>query len=166
MSELNAGAPAPDFDLLGAAGKARRLSDLKGKPAVVYFYPKDDTEGCTREALDFTAAKAEFDRLGVPVIGVSADDAASHDKFCRKHDLTIGLVPDPERKVIGKYGMWVEKSMYGRTFMGVERSTFLVGADGKIARVWRKVRVPGHVEAVLEAAREAAAAKGRPSKAT
>lgn len=118
---------------------------------VVYFYPKDDTSGCTKEAIGFSEAKAEFDALGATIIGISPDSAAKHDKFIAKYDLTIQLGADEDKAVAEAYGVWVEKSMYGKKYMGVERSTFLVDADGTIAKAWRKVKVPGHVEDVLEA---------------
>ncbi|MBH0239220.1 thioredoxin-dependent thiol peroxidase [Methylobrevis albus] len=147
------GDTAPDFALPDGAQGTVSLADLAGKPVVVYFYPKDDTSGCTVEAKDFSAAKPEFDALGVTVIGISPDDAKSHAKFQAKHGLSIALGADPERQAIEAYGVWAEKSMYGKTYMGVERSTFLIDASGRIARVWRKVKVPGHVAEVLAAAR-------------
>ena len=120
---------------------------------ILFFYPKDDTSGCTQEAIEFTALKKQFDALGAPVIGMSPDSAKKHDKFKAKHELAVDLVSDEDKDVLGAYGVWVEKSMYGRKYMGVERSTFLIGADGRIARVWRKVKVPGHAAEVLEAAK-------------
>ena len=147
------GQNAPDFELASDRGEKIRLSKLKGKPVVVYFYPKDDTSGCTKEAQAFTALLQDFGRAGVRVIGVSPDSVESHAKFRTKYDLAIDLAADPERRAIEAYGVWVEKSMYGRKYMGVDRSTFLVDAKGKIARVWRKVKVPGHAEEVLEAAK-------------
>ena len=145
------GKKAPDFTLPGDNGERIKLSAYKGGPVVVYFYPKDDTPGCTKEAIAFTGLKAEFEKLGAAVIGVSPDSAAAHDKFIAKHDLGIRLAADEDKKVVEKYGVWVEKSMYGRKYMGVERSTFLIDAKGKVARIWRKVKVPGHAEAVLDA---------------
>ncbi len=142
---------APDFDLETDGGGRIRLSDLAGKPVVVYFYPKDDTSGCTLEALDFTKAAKAFAAAGATIIGVSPDTAVSHDKFKKKHKLGVVLAADPDRKAIEAYGVWTEKSMYGRKYMGVERSTFLIGPDRRIREIWRKVKVPGHVEAVLEA---------------
>ncbi len=118
----------------------------------MYFYPKDDTSGCTLEALDFTKSAKAFAKAGTLVIGISPDTEKSHDKFKNKHGLQVTLASDAEKSAIGAYGVWVEKSMYGRKYMGVERSTFLVGPDGRIAREWHKVKVPGHVEEVLEAA--------------
>lgn len=153
MSELAVGDVAPDIELEGDGGNKVSLSALKGKPVVVYFYPKDDTPGCTKEAIAFTEQSDAFAKLGVTIIGLSPDTAAKHDKFIAKHNLAIRLGADTEKEVAEAYGVWVEKSMYGKKYMGVERTTFLVGADGKIAEVWRKVKVPGHADAVLEAAR-------------
>jgi peroxiredoxin Q/BCP len=153
MSELAVGDVAPDFELEGDGGNKVSLSALKGKPVVVYFYPKDDTPGCTKEAIAFTEQSDAFAKLGVTIIGLSPDTAAKHDKFIAKHNLAIRLGADTEKEVAEAYGVWVEKSMYGKKYMGVERTTFLVGADGKIAEIWRKVKVPGHADAVLEAAR-------------
>jgi peroxiredoxin Q/BCP len=153
MSELAVGDVAPDFELEGDGGNKVSLSALKGKPVVVYFYPKDDTPGCTKEAIAFTEQSDAFAKLGVTIIGLSPDTAAKHDKFIAKHNLAIRLGADTEKEVAEAYGVWVEKSMYGKKYMGMERTTFLVGADGKIAEIWRKVKVPGHADAVLEAAR-------------
>ncbi|MCT7375352.1 peroxiredoxin [Chelativorans salis] len=153
MAGLDKDDEAPDFELPRDGGGSLRLSELRGKPVVLYFYPKDDTSGCTAQAIDFTARKAEFDALGVAIVGMSPDSQKSHDKFKAKHGLAIDLVSDPEKKVLEAYGVWVEKSMYGRKYMGVERTTFLIAPDGRIAQVWRKVKVPGHVDAVLEAAK-------------
>ncbi len=153
MSELAVGDVAPDFELEGDGGNKVSLSALKGKPVVVYFYPKDDTPGCTKEAIAFTEQSDAFAKLGVTIIGLSPDTAAKHDKFIAKHNLAIRLGADTEKEVAEAYGVWVEKSMYGKKYMGVERTTFLVDADGKIAEIWRKVKVPGHADAVLEAAR-------------
>jgi peroxiredoxin Q/BCP len=153
MTDLAAGHRAPDFDLVADNGSRVRLSDLAGKKVVVYFYPKDDTSGCTREAIDFTTARKAFAAAGAVVIGISPDTEASHCKFKEKHGLGITLAADPERKAINAYGVWVEKNMYGRKYMGVERATFLVGPDRRVVEAWRKVRVPGHVEAVLAAAK-------------
>ena len=150
--ELGEGDPAPDFVLPTDGGGKASLSDLRGKPVVLYFYPKDDTSGCTAEAVAFTALKTAFDAVGAVVIGVSPDSAASHDRFKTKHQLKVALAADPERSAIEAYGVWKEKSMYGRKYFGVERSTFLIGRDGRIARVWRKVKVPKHAEEVLKAA--------------
>ncbi|MGQ7791660.1 peroxiredoxin [Faunimonas sp. B44] len=147
------GDEAPDFALPTDGGGSFRLSEQRGKPVVVYFYPKDDTSGCTSEAVAFTAQKAEFDRIGVAVVGISPDPVASHDKFKAKHGLEILLAADETKEAAEAYGVWKQKSMYGRTYMGVERSTFLIDAHGRIARAWRNVKVPGHAEDVLAAAR-------------
>jgi len=151
MSDLTPGAPAPDFKLQGPSGPIR-LADFAGKPLVVYFYPKDDTTGCTKEAQDFTALAPEFEKAGVALLGVSKDSLASHAKFTAKYDLAVPLASDPEGRMIEAYGSWVEKNMYGRKYMGIERSTFLIDASGKLARIWRKVKVPGHAAEVLKAA--------------
>ena len=151
MSDLTLGAPAPDFELQGPSGPIR-LADFAGKPLVVYFYPKDDTTGCTKEAQDFTALAPEFERAAVALLGVSKDSLASHAKFTAKYDLAVPLASDPEGRMIEAYGSWVEKNMYGRKYMGIERSTFLIDASGKLARIWRKVKVPGHAAEVLKAA--------------
>lgn len=153
MSELAEGSPAPDFTLSTAGGGSVTLSALRGKPVVVYFYPKDDTSGCTKEAIDFSCLKHEFDAIGVPVIGVSPDSVKSHEKFQAKHELGVVLAADEARDAIEAFGVWAEKSMYGRKYMGVDRSTFLIDADGNIAKAWLKVKVPGHAEAVLAAAK-------------
>jgi peroxiredoxin Q/BCP len=150
---LEDGKDAPDFALPDADGGTVRLASLKGRPVVVYFYPKDDTSGCTAEAKDFTCLAAEFKRAGAEVIGISPDSPESHRKFQEKYDLGVRLLADEERKAAEAYSVWVEKSMYGRKYMGIERSTFLVDASGKIAKSWRKVKVPGHAEEVLEAVR-------------
>jgi len=144
---------APDFELPTEDGSIR-LSKLKGKPVVIYFYPKDDTSGCTAEARDFNTLRAEFVDAGAEVIGISPDSVASHTKFSKKHGLQLRLASDEEKSAANAYGVWVEKSMYGRKYMGVERSTFLVDSRGNIAKIWRKVKVPGHAEAVLKAVRE------------
>ena len=149
------GTPAPEFTLPSQTGETPiSLSNYKGKQAVVlYFYPKDDTTGCTREAQDFTALYPEFEKASVALLGVSADTPAKHRKFTAKYDLAVPLASDEEHVVMEAFGVWVEKSMYGRTYMGIERATFLFDADGRLARDWRKVRVPGHAQAVLAAAR-------------
>ncbi len=151
MSELKVGDPAPAFVLATNEGPVAS-ADLKGQAVVLYFYPKDDTTGCTREAQDFTAAAADFAAAGVKVIGVSKDSLASHAKFTTKHGLAIPLGSDPEATVIEAYGSWVEKQLYGRKYMGIDRSTFLIGRDGKLVRIWRKVKTPGHAQEVLKAA--------------
>lgn len=151
MADLTEGAAAPEFDLETADGRVK-LADFAGKSVVLYFYPKDDTAGCTREAQDFTALAGEFEKAGVTVIGVSKDTVAKHRKFAAKYDLAIPLGSDPDGDVIARYGSWVEKTLYGRQYMGIDRSTFLI-KDGKVARIWRKVKVPGHAQQVLDAAR-------------
>jgi peroxiredoxin Q/BCP len=146
------GDKAPDFELPTEGGEALALSSLKGKPVVLYFYPKDDTSGCTAEAKDFSRLAAEFRKAGVEVVGVSPDSVESHAKFRRKYDLAIRLAADADKAVANAYGVWVEKSMYGRKYMGVERTTFLIDKAGRVAKSWRKVKVPGHAEEVLAAA--------------
>lgn len=152
ISGPEAGDKAPAFSMPTDGGGSIALKDLKGKPVVLYFYPKDDTSGCTKEAIAFTDHIKAFDKAGAAVIGVSRDSVSKHDKFKDKHGLKVTLGSDEEGKVTEAYGVWVEKSMYGRKYMGIERATFLIDAKGRIARVWRKVKVPGHAEAVLEAA--------------
>ena len=152
MAGLQKGDVAPDFNLPRDSGKTQTLSELRGHPVVLYFYPKDDTSGCTLEAHDFTELRPEFDKIGVTIIGMSPDKPEKHDKFISKHDLQLILVSDEEKTTLQKYGVWVEKSMYGRKYMGVERTTFLIDKNGKIAEIWRKVKVPGHAKAVLEKA--------------
>ena len=158
MATPEKGTIAPDFELPRDGGGSLRLSSLRGKPVVLYFYPKDDTSGCTSQAIGFTEQKAAFDALGAVIVGVSPDPVKSHDKFKAKHQLTIDLLSDTEKEVVQQYGVWVEKSMYGRKYFGIERATFLIDANGKIAEIWRKVKVPGHAEAVLEAAKALLAA--------
>lgn len=150
---LQEGAVAPEFSM--PASRNRRVSsqELKGKPFVLYFYPKADTPGCTKEACGFNETLREFEGAGLTIIGASRDPVSKLDKFAEKYDLTFPLASDEEGSVTEAYGVWVEKSLYGKTYMGIDRTTFLVGADGKIARIWRKVKVPGHVDAVLEAAK-------------
>ncbi|MSR59138.1 MAG: thioredoxin-dependent thiol peroxidase [Planctomycetaceae bacterium] len=145
------GTKAPDFILATDDGKKVKLSQFRGKPVVVYFYPKDDTPGCTREACAFRDRKKELDKLGVVVLGISPDDGASHAKFRDKFDLNFPLLVDTDHKVADKFGAWREKNMYGKISMGIQRSTFLIDAEGKVARVWKKVSVDGHDEQVLEA---------------
>ena len=144
---------APDFTLPRDGGGTVTLSALRPGKVVLYFYPKDDTPGCTTEALDFTARAAAFAETGTTVIGVSKDSVAKHEKFCKKHGLAMALVSDQNGTTCEDYGVWVEKSMYGKTYMGIERSTFLIDGAGKIARAWPKVSVKGHADEVLEAAR-------------
>ncbi|URW76892.1 peroxiredoxin [Sphingomonas donggukensis] len=155
MSEgpMTEGDAIPDVTLAGADGPIR-LADYRGAPLVVYFYPKDDTPGCTREAQDFSVLAADFAAAGVAVLGVSKDSPAKHAKFAAKHGLTIPLASDDDANtVLGAFGAWQEKSLYGRKYMGIDRSTFLFGADGTLVRAWRKVKVAGHAEQVLAAAR-------------
>lgn len=147
------GTPAPDAQFSSPDGKVRKVSDFKGQKLVLYFYPKDDTTGCTREAQEFTSMIAEFALTGAAVIGISKDSEKSHAKFINKYDLKVDLGSDLDGSVCEAFGVWVEKSMYGRNYMGIERATFLIDAGGTIARVWRKVKVPGHAADVLEAAR-------------
>jgi peroxiredoxin len=150
MSKIVEGSPAPDFTMESAAGPIR-LADFKGRTLVLYFYPKDDTTGCTTEGHDFSALKDAFDKAGVTVVGASKDSVKSHEKFAAKYGLTIPLGSDPEGKTIEAFGSWVEKKLYGREYMGIDRSTFLI-KDGVIKRIWRKVKVAGHAQAVLDAA--------------
>lgn len=152
MSTLSEGDHAPDFNLPTDSSGTVSLSSFAGKPVVLYFYPKDDTPGCTKEAVTFSGLMPRFAERGIEIIGVSPDSVASHMKFRNKHDLGVTLGSDEDKSVCQSYGVWVEKSMYGKTYMGVERATFLIAPDGTIARIWRKVKVPGHAEAVLEAA--------------
>ena len=147
--QLQPGDRAPAFDLASDSEKNLTLSDLQGKNVVLYFYPKDDTPGCTNQAKGFSALSGDLTKAGAVVIGVSKDSLASHKRFRAKHDLTIALGSDPEGTTIEAYGAWVEKSMYGRSYMGIERSTFLIDGTGVVRKVWRKVKVPGHAEAVL-----------------
>lgn len=147
------GTAAPDFSLPVDGGGTLSLSNLKGRKVVIYFYPKADTPGCTKESIDFSRLKPEFERVGTTVLGVSADAVSAQDKFKAKHNLTVPLASDPDRNMIEAYGVWVEKTMYGKTFMGIERATFLVGPDGRVARVWHQVKVEGHAEEVLAAAK-------------
>jgi thioredoxin-dependent peroxiredoxin len=153
MAELAVGKKAPDFVLPRDGGGVVKLSDMVGKPVVLYFYPADDTPGCTAEAIEFSGLKPEFAKLGATVIGVSPDSAKSHDKFKTRHGLGVDLASDENLTAIQSYGVWAEKSMFGRKYMGVVRTTFLIGSDGRIARVWKKVKVPGHASQVLEAAK-------------
>lgn len=147
------GTVAPDFTLPRDGGGDVTLSALRPGKVVLYFYPKDDTPGCTLEAQDFTARKAEFDAAGTTVIGISKDSVTKHEKFCKKHGLSIVLASDEHGSTCEDYGVWVEKSMYGKTYLGIERTTFLIDGSGKIARVWPKVSVKGHADEVLAAAK-------------
>lgn len=151
MTELNIGDKAPNFTLPKDNGGEISLSNLIGKNVVLYFYPKDDTSGCTNQAQQFSAALNEFDGLNTVVIGVSKDSIKSHDKFKAKYDLKIDLLSDEELKVANEYGTWVEKSMYGRKYMGMDRSSFLIDTNGNIAQIWRKVKIPGHIDTVIKA---------------
>ena len=153
MTDVVEGAAAPDFKLETPEGPVS-LADFKGRTLVLYFYPKDDTAGCTKEAQDFTALAPEFAKAGASVLGVSKDSVASHGKFAKKYELAVTLGSDPAGEMVERYGSWVEKSLYGRKYMGIDRSTFLI-KDGKVVKIWRKVRVPNHAQQVLDAARAA-----------
>jgi peroxiredoxin Q/BCP len=150
---LSAGDKAPSFKIATDGGETLSSSGLKGAPYLVYFYPKDDTSGCTKQAIGFSDSLKKFEKLGIAVIGVSKDSLESHAKFRKKHKLKIALGSDPETKMAKDWGVWGEKSLYGRKYMGIERATFLVNAKGVVEQAWRKVKVPGHVEAVLAAAK-------------
>lgn len=154
MSPVQARQAVPDFTLPASNGKDVSLSDFKGKKVVIYFYPKDMTPGCTTESCDFRDFHGEYKNLNTEVIGISPDDLTSHDKFIEKHDLPFLLLADEEQKVCQLFGVWKEKNMYGKKFMGVERSTFLIDEEGKLVQEWRKVKVDGHVDEVLEAIKE------------
>jgi peroxiredoxin Q/BCP len=156
MAEITIGSLAPDFDLPRDGGGRVKLTDFRGKSLVLFFYPKDDTSGCTTESLAFTALAEEFAKAGTVVIGMSPDSAACHDRFIKKHKLTVALAADEEKTTLEAYGVWKQKSMYGRSYMGVERTTFLIRADGSVGTIWQKVKVAGHAEAVLAAARNLA----------
>jgi peroxiredoxin Q/BCP len=156
---LEPGGKAPAFSLKSDSGKAVKLSDFKGRPVVLYFYPKDDTPGCTREACAFRDLKSEMEQGGAVVLGVSADSVESHGKFRDKYKLNFPLLADPDHAVAEQYGAWREKNMYGKKSMGIQRSTYLIGPDGKVARVWKKVNVDGHDAAVLEAIKNLQAAQ-------
>jgi peroxiredoxin Q/BCP len=149
--KLGVGDKAPDFKLPDDSGAIRTLKSFYKKKLVLYFYPKDDTGGCTKEAIDFNTHKRDFEKAGAVILGVSPDSTASHQKFKTKHALDLNLVSDETKSTLEAYGVWTEKSMYGRHYMGVERTTFLIAPDGKIAQVWNKVKVPGHADAVLGA---------------
>ncbi len=153
MTDLAIGDKAPDFTLPRNGGGETNLASLQGKAVVLYFYPKDDTSGCTVQALDFSAMGADFEAANSVVIGISPDSVKSHDKFAAKHALTVMLASDEEKTVLETYGVWKEKSMYGKKYMGVERTTYLIAPDGKIAKVWNKVKPAGHAQIVLEAIR-------------
>ena len=149
---ISEGDKAPALELETSSGERIDLSG-PGRPLVLYFYPKDDTSGCTREAQDFTALAGEFEAAGVTVVGVSRDPMRKHEKFIDKYELKVPLASDEDGRISDAFGTWVQKSMYGRKYMGMERSTFLIGRDGEVIKAWRKVKVPGHAEEVLEAAR-------------
>ncbi len=153
MTRPEAGDRAPLFNLPSDGGGTIDLAALSGKKVILFFYPKDDTSGCTAEAIAFSALLPDFEAANCVIIGMSPDSVKKHDKFKAKHDLTVALVSDEDKSALQAYGVWVEKSMYGRKYMGVERSTFLISEDGDIRRSWRKVKVPGHAEEVLEAVR-------------
>ncbi len=150
---VDEGKKAPDFTAATDGGGKLKLSDLKGKTVILYFYPKDDTTGCTREACGFRDSLPDFSKARATVIGVSKDSVERHDKFKAKYDLPFTLVSDTDGKICEKYGTWIEKSLYGRKYMGIDRATFLIDKTSTVRKVWRKVKVPGHVEAVLEAAK-------------
>lgn len=151
MADLTIGEKAPDFTLPRNGGGTISLSELNGKAVVLYFYPKDDTSGCTAEAIDFSAKGADFEAANAVVIGISPDSVKSHDKFAAKHALTVMLAADEDKAVAEAYGVWKEKSMYGKKYMGVERTTFLIAPDGTLANIWNKVKVPDHAQAVFDA---------------
>jgi peroxiredoxin Q/BCP len=150
MTQLAIGDNAPDFSLPRDGGETLSLDDFRGHYLVLYFYPKDDTPGCTLEAVDFSAKKSAFNLVNGRILGVSKDTVAKHDKFVAKHDLSIPLISDAESDLCERYGVWVEKNMYGRKYMGIERATFLIGPTGKILEIWRKVRAKGHVDIVYD----------------
>ena len=156
MSDLKTGDLAPHFQLATDGGGQIDLGELRGRTIVLYFYPKDDTPGCTTEAIDFSNASTEFGQAGAIIIGISKDSVKKHDKFKAKHELTVVLASDENGAMIEAYGSWVLKKLYGREYMGIDRSTFLIGADGRLKRIWHKVKVKGHVNEVLAAVREAA----------
>ena len=151
---INEGDKAPDLTVAASDGTSTKLS-APGQPLVLYFYPKDDTSGCTREAQDFTELAGDYAAAGVRVVGVSRDPMKKHEKFIDKYGLSVPLVSDEDGSISMAFGTWVEKSMYGRKYMGMERSTFLIGSDGRVLRAWRKVKVPGHAQEVLDAAKAA-----------
>ncbi|KQS98233.1 MULTISPECIES: peroxiredoxin [unclassified Rhizobium] len=158
MARMTEGAIAPDFTLPRDGGGTVSLSELRGKAVVLFFYPKDDTSSCTTESIAFTGLKDEFASVGTVIIGLSPDSVKKHDKFARKYDLSVILAADEEKSVVNAYGVWVEKSLYGRKYMGVERTTLLIDRDGVIRRIWEKVKVSGHAEEVLAAAKDLATA--------
>jgi peroxiredoxin Q/BCP len=153
---INEGDRAPDITTAASDGSSITLA-APGQPLVLYFYPKDDTSGCTREAQDFTALAPDFAKVGVKVVGISRDPMKSHEKFIGKYSLAVPLISDEDGRISGAFGTWVEKSMYGRKYMGMERATYLIGADGRVLKAWRKVKVPNHAEEVLKAAQTVSA---------
>jgi peroxiredoxin Q/BCP len=161
MANLKEGAVAPEFILPRNGGGTVSLAEFRGKSVVLFFYPKDDTSGCTAESIAFTALAGDFAAAGAVVIGMSPDSVKKHDKFAKKYDLSVILAADEEKAVLNAYGVWVEKSMYGRKYMGVERTTVLIDANGIVRRVWEKVKVPGHAEEVLAAAKNLAESGGK-----
>ena len=154
---INEGDKAPAIHVVSTDGSSVNLA-APGQPLVLYFYPKDDTSGCTREAHDFTSLAPDFEKAGVKVVGVSRDPMKAHEKFIGKYSLAVPLASDEDGRISNAFGTWVEKSMYGRKYMGMERATFLIGADGRVLRAWRKVKVPGHAKEVLKAVGELATA--------
>ena len=153
MAELREGEPAPELDFITDWRRELSLETLRGHIVVLYFYPKDDTPGCTKEAIDFSGLKAEFEGAGARIIGISKDDATSHNKFKAKHGIELDLATAKDEAALDPWGAWVEKSMYGKKYMGIDRMTVLIDKEGVVRRIWRKVRVPGHAAEVLEAAR-------------
>ena len=153
VTTLTEGAKAPAFKLPRDGGQTVSLSDFKGKKLVLFFYPKADTPGCTRESIEFSKLRASFAKAGTDVLGISADPVKAQDAFKKKHKLTVGLLSDEKHEMLKAYGVWGKKSMYGKTFMGIVRTTVLIGPDGKIARIWPKVKVDGHAKEVLAAAK-------------
>lgn len=151
--QLHEGDQAPDFELAADGGTKVSLADFKGRNLVLYFYPRDATPGCTKQAIGFSELAGDFADANAEIVGVSADSIASHEKFKAKQGLNFTLASDEETEMLQSYGVWVEKSMYGRKFMGIERTTFLINGKGKIERIWRKVKVPGHMDEVLQAAK-------------
>jgi peroxiredoxin Q/BCP len=152
-TELTVGSKAPAFKLPRDGGDSVSLADFKGRKLVIFAYPRADTPGCTRESIDFSKLRAEFQKAGTDILGVSADPVAAQDKFKKKHDLGVALLSDETHKMLESYGAWGKKSMYGKSFMGINRTTFLIGPDGRIARIWPKVKVDGHAAEVLAAAK-------------
>lgn len=156
---LEEGKKAPAFSLKDESGKSVKLSELKGQPVVVYFYPKDDTPGCTTEACAFRDRLSEISASGAVIVGVSADDAASHQKFRDKYELNFPLLVDKDHKLAEKYGAWREKNMYGKKSMGIQRSTFLIDSEGRVAKIWKRVKVDGHDQQVIDAIADLAASR-------